>query len=156
MPRGADSAEGGGQASRPLCVGDRESRADGQGGQLIDRIAASAPVRKLLAVEASWDARVPLAGYRPDHRAGGELAAIDAYRAAEAAADLEGRLDNRVARQAWRNRLEIGDFTGRAAAAGSVPPRSVSGKQRSSILCGTKRSGVHRNCLATGGKWWRR
>jgi hypothetical protein len=88
MPRGADSAEGGGQASRALCVGDRESRADGQGGQLIDRIAARAPVRKLLAVEAFWDARVPLAGYRPDQRAGVELAAIDAHRAAEAAADL--------------------------------------------------------------------
>jgi hypothetical protein len=54
----------------------------------IDRIAARAPVRKLLFVEALGHARVPFAGYRPDHRAGVELAAIDAHRAAEAVADL--------------------------------------------------------------------
>jgi hypothetical protein len=35
-----------------LCIGDREARADGQCGELIDRIAASAPVRELLFVEA--------------------------------------------------------------------------------------------------------
>ena len=35
-----------------LCVGDREARADCQCGELIDRIAASAPVRKLVFVEA--------------------------------------------------------------------------------------------------------
>jgi hypothetical protein len=35
-----------------LCVGDREARADCQCGELIDRIAASLPVRKLLFVEA--------------------------------------------------------------------------------------------------------
>jgi hypothetical protein len=81
-----------------LCVGDREARADSQCGELIDRIAASAPVRKLLFVEALGHARVPFAGYRPDHRAGVELAAIDAHRAAEAAADLERRLDDGVAR----------------------------------------------------------
>ena len=34
------------------CVGDREARADGQGRELIDRVAASAPVRQLLVVEA--------------------------------------------------------------------------------------------------------
>src|SRR6476661_5106511 len=69
--------------------------------------------------------RVPVAGYRPDHRAGVELAAIDAHRAAEAAADLEGRLDDGVARETRRDRFEIRDFTGRAAAGHSVPPRSV-------------------------------
>ena len=57
---------------------------------------------------------VPLAGYRPDHRAGVELAAIDPHRATEAAADLERRLDDGVARQARRDRFEIGDFAGRA------------------------------------------
>jgi hypothetical protein len=31
-----------------LCVGDRETGADGQSGELIDRITAGAPVRKLL------------------------------------------------------------------------------------------------------------
>ena len=30
-----------------LDVGDREARADGQGGKLIDRVAAGAPVRQL-------------------------------------------------------------------------------------------------------------
>jgi hypothetical protein len=61
-------------------------------------------------------ARVPFAGYRPDHRAGVELGTIDAHRAAEAAADLERRLDDRVAREARRDRFEIGDFAGQAAA----------------------------------------
>ena len=74
-----------------LCVGDREAGADRQCGELIDRVAAGAPVGKLLVVEALRHARVPFAGYRPDHRAGVELAAIDAHRAAEAAADLERR-----------------------------------------------------------------
>src|SRR6476620_5044593 len=60
-----------------LCVGDRKARADCQCGDLIDRIAAGAPVRKLVFVEALGHARVPLLGHRPDHRAGVELAAID-------------------------------------------------------------------------------
>jgi hypothetical protein len=34
------------------CVRDREARADGQGRELIDRVAAGAPIRQLLAVEA--------------------------------------------------------------------------------------------------------
>ena len=95
-----------------LCVGDREARADCQCGELIDRIAAGAPVRELLVVEAFGHARVPFAGHRPHHRAGVELAAIDAHRAAEAAADLERRLDDGVAREARRDRFEIRDFTG--------------------------------------------
>ncbi len=52
-----------------LCVGDRQARTDCQCGELIDRIAATAPVRKFVLVEALGHARVPLAGYRPDHRA---------------------------------------------------------------------------------------
>src|SRR6202043_949936 len=88
-------------------------------------VAARAPVPKLLFVGALGHAWLPFAGYRPDHRAGIELAAIDAHRAAEAAADLERRLDDRVAREARRDRLEISDFAGRGAAGHSVPPRSV-------------------------------
>jgi hypothetical protein len=45
-----------------LCVGDRKARADRQGDELIDRIAAGAPVRKLLFVEALGHTRVPFAG----------------------------------------------------------------------------------------------
>jgi hypothetical protein len=37
---------------------------------------ATAPVRKLVFVEALGHTRVPFAGYRPDHRAGVELAAV--------------------------------------------------------------------------------
>jgi hypothetical protein len=56
---------------------------------------------------------LPFAGYRRDHRAGVERAATDAHRAAEAAADLKRRLNDRVAREARRrDRLEIGDFVG--------------------------------------------
>jgi len=78
-------------------VGDREARADGEGGELIERIAARAPVRQLLLVELLGHPRVPFAGYRPDHRAGIEFAAMDAHRAAEAAADLERGLNDGVA-----------------------------------------------------------
>jgi hypothetical protein len=45
-----------------LCVGDREARADGQGGKLIDRIAAGAPVRELVLIEVLGHTRVPFAG----------------------------------------------------------------------------------------------
>jgi len=75
-----------------LCVGDREARADCQCGELIDRFAAGAPVRKLLVVEALGHTRVPFAGYRPDHRGGVKLG--HNRRAAEAAADLEAWLAN--------------------------------------------------------------
>jgi hypothetical protein len=56
---------------RPLCVGDREARADRQCGELIDRVTAGAPVRKPLFVEALGQTRVPFAGYRPDRQAEG-------------------------------------------------------------------------------------
>ena len=81
------------------CVRDREARADGQGGELIDRGAAGAPISKLLVVELRGHMRLPFAGFRPDHRAGIELAAVDAHRAAKATADLECRLDDGVARE---------------------------------------------------------
>ena len=74
------------------CVGDREARTDGERRELIDRIAAGAPVRQLLLVELGGHARVPFAGYRPDHRGGVKLG--HNRRAAEAAADLEAWLAN--------------------------------------------------------------
>src|SRR5712671_5847745 len=138
----------GNQAAKPPCrlsLSDREARADCQCGELIDRIAASLPVRKLVFVEALGHARVPFAGHWPDHRAGVELATIDAHGAAEAAADLERRLDDGVAREARRDRLEIRDFPGRTAAGHSVPPRLVSGFV-GSALYGGKRGCLH--CIA--------
>jgi hypothetical protein len=45
----------------------------------------------LAPVPARRRSGVPSAGYRPDHRAGVELATIEAHRAAEAADDLERR-----------------------------------------------------------------
>jgi hypothetical protein len=53
-----------------LSVGDREAGADCQGGELIDRVAAGAPVGKLLFVEALGHARMPFAAYRPMTAAG--------------------------------------------------------------------------------------
>ena len=44
---------------------------------MIDRVAAGAPIGKLLFVEAVRHARLPFAGDRPDHSAGVELTAID-------------------------------------------------------------------------------
>src|SRR5215472_3908243 len=99
-----------------LRVSHREARADRQCSELIDRIAAGAPIGKLFFVEALGHARLPLAGVWPDHHPGIELATIDAHRAAEAAADIKGRLDNRVAGEARQDRFEIGDFPGRASA----------------------------------------
>jgi hypothetical protein len=98
-----------------LCVGDRDARADRQRGKLIDGIAPGALVRELLFIEPLRHPGVPFTGFRPDHRARIELAAIDPHRAAEAAADLERRLDNGVAREARWDRLEIRDFPGRRA-----------------------------------------
>ena len=82
-----------------LSVGNREARADGQGSELIDRVASGPPVRKLLFVELLGHPRLPFAAYRPDHRARVELATVDAHRAAEAAADIERGLDDGVARK---------------------------------------------------------
>ena len=48
---------------------------------------------------------MPFAGCRPDYRIGIELAAIDPHRAAEAAADIECRLDDGVTREARRDRF---------------------------------------------------
>jgi hypothetical protein len=96
-----------------LCVSDHKARADRQRRELVDRIAAGEPVRKLFFVEARGHTRVPFAGYRPDHRARVELTTIDAHRTAEAAADLERHLNDGVAREARRDRFEIGDFAGR-------------------------------------------
>jgi hypothetical protein len=103
-----------------LGVSHREARADCQCSELIDRIAAGAPIGKLLFIESLGHVRVPFARDLPDHRAGIELATIDAHRAAEAAPDIKGRLDNRVAGEARQDRFEIGDFPGRAAAGHSV------------------------------------
>ena len=41
-----------------LCVGNREAGADRQGGQLIDRVTAGAPVGELLLIEALGHARM--------------------------------------------------------------------------------------------------
>src|SRR5215471_904055 len=60
--------------------------------------------------------RLPLPEWRLDHCARIDLAAIDAHCAAEAAADSEGRHEDRVSREARGNRCEIGDLAGRAAA----------------------------------------
>ena len=46
------------------CVRDREARADGQGRELIDRVAAGAPVRQLLFVKALGHKQVPFARFR--------------------------------------------------------------------------------------------
>src|SRR5262245_37094467 len=106
-------------------LGDREARADRERRELIDRVAAGAPVRKLFFIELRRHMRLPFAEHRPDHRAGIEPAAIDAHRAAEATADLESGLDDGVAGEARGDRLEIVNFAGRIAAGHSVPPRSV-------------------------------
>src|SRR5215471_5317925 len=91
-----------------------------QSSVLIDRIATGAPIGKLLFIESLEHVRVPFARDLPDHRPGIEFATIDAHRAAEAGADIKGRLDNRVAGEARQDRFEIGDFPGRASADHSV------------------------------------
>jgi hypothetical protein len=69
-------------------------------------------------------------------------APIDPHRAAEAAADLKGGFDDRVACEAWRDRFEIGDFTGRAAAGHSVSSSLGQGAGRKApLFYADKRSG---------------
>jgi hypothetical protein len=97
---------------RHLPVADGEAGANRQGGKLIDRVAAGAPVRQLFLIQPFRHARVPFARVRADHRAGIEPAAIDTHGAAEAASNLEGGLDQGVAGQPRGDRLEIGDFSG--------------------------------------------
>ena len=46
---------------------DREARADCQCGELIDRIAANAPVRELLC-RGAWACAAAIAGYWSDHQ----------------------------------------------------------------------------------------
>jgi len=106
-----------------LSVGNREARADSQGGELIDRIAAGAPIGELLFVEALGYTRFPLAEDGLDHGSRVKLATIDTHRAAEAVADIEGRLDDGIAGETRRDRLEIRDFPGRAAAVAAVVTR---------------------------------
>jgi hypothetical protein len=111
-----------------------------------NRAMVSLPVRKLFFVEALGHARVPFAGYQPDHRAGVELATIDAHRAAEAAANLGRRLDDGVAREARQDRFEISDL--RAGLRRAIPFLLVRSRVRCarlSILWGRtrKRSYLH-------------
>jgi hypothetical protein len=79
-----------------LQVSDHEAPTDHQRSELVDRIAAGTPVRKLLLVEALGDMRVPLAGCRPDHSSRLDLATVNTHRAAVPAADLECRFDDRI------------------------------------------------------------
>jgi hypothetical protein len=129
---------------RLLSVGDREAGADRQGGELIDRVAAGAPVRELVLLQALGHARVPFARIRADHGARIEPAAVDAHGAAEAAADLEGGFDDGVVGEARGDRLEIGDFPGRTAADHSVVSSSIKGRCarcRSYMGCRQPRTG---------------
>ena len=45
-----------------LSVGDREPRADREGGELIDRVAARTPVRELFLIQSLGHAREPSPG----------------------------------------------------------------------------------------------
>ncbi len=84
---------------------------------------------------------MPFAGYRLDHRAGVELAAIDAHRATEAAADIKRQLDDGVARQARRDRLEI--VTLRGGLRRVIPVLIVrSSGARDPLFYADKRSGL--------------
>jgi hypothetical protein len=68
-----------------LSIGDGEARADRQGGELIDRVAAGALVGEFLFVETLGHVGMPFSSLGPDDRAGVDLAAIDPHRALEAA-----------------------------------------------------------------------
>src|SRR5215831_10896998 len=98
----------------------------------------------------------PFAEHRPDHRAGIELTAIDPHRAAEAAADIKGRLDDRVARKVWRDRLKIRDFPGWAAAGHSGS--SSSGQRRYSTMANGRAPPCGRRpfveLAVLWGAWW--
>ena len=67
-----------------LSISHCQARADRQGSELADRVAAGPPVGELLLIEALGHERLPFAGFRSDHSAGVELAAIDPHCAPEA------------------------------------------------------------------------
>ena len=118
---------------RVLRLKPRRPRCARRSCELIDGGAAGAPVRKLLIVELRRHMRMPFAGHRPHHRGGVELAAIDAHRAVEPAADLERGFDDGVARQARQDRLEIGERPFRSSsfgqgAMGEFPILGVAGR----------------------------
>ena len=103
-----------------LCVGDREPRANCQRGELIDRIAAGPPVRKLLFVRALRHVRMSFGGNWPDHRGGVDPPTVDTHRAAEAGADVESGFDDRIPAETRQDRFEVADFPGQAAAGHSA------------------------------------
>jgi hypothetical protein len=100
-----------------LGVGYRETRADGQGGELVHCVAAGSPVCKFLVVKALGHIGAPFTCLRID------LDTIDTHCATKAPADLECRLNDGIPPEARWDRIEMRDFTGRAAADHSVPPR---------------------------------
>ena len=99
----------------PLCPTHASATArrapDGQGRELIDGVAAGAPVRQLLFVEALGHARVPFAGDPGRITAPGsswpQLMRI-VQRNRRPTSKVE--FNDRVAREARRGRFEIGDF----------------------------------------------
>ena len=131
-----------------LSVGDREARANRQRRELIDRVAAGAPVGKLLFVEGLWHMRVPFAGYRPDNGGRVELAAIDPHRAAEAAADFEGGFDTVLRARRGGTGSKYVTFRGGLRRAISV---SSSGQRGTGSLPYMVRNGRVGGCIA-----WRR
>ena len=70
----------GGRSDSCSAISNCEARADRQGGKLVDRVAASAPVGELLVIEVLGHMRMPFAEDRPDHGSGIKLTAIGSRR----------------------------------------------------------------------------
>jgi hypothetical protein len=111
-----------------LGVGDRETRPDSEGGELIDGAATRAPVGKLLFIEQGSD-RITASG----------SSWLQSTRIVQRKRRPTSNVafDDRVARQARRNRFEIGNLAERAAGhSGSSSFGLRARRAKSSILGG--------------------
>jgi hypothetical protein len=127
-----------------LCVGDREARAHCQCGELIDRIAASEPVRKLLLVEAVGHTRMPF-GSPGRGRAGHNRRASYSGRDADAEGRLITLADDRARR--FQPNADATTLVDTGAFGGNSPNDILGGQYRCHVTATlTRRFTDPRNC----------
>src|SRR3984893_5934682 len=130
------------------CFGDGEARADGQGRELIDRVAAGAPVRELFFVEAIGHTRMPRITAPGSRR---EQSTRMVQQKRRPTLNVESMIVLRARDGGTGSR----DVTLRGGVRRVIPFLLVrsGGCARSSILCGqtAKRSCLHAYCQAAKG-----
>src|SRR5258705_3371466 len=134
-----------------LSVGDREARADREGGELIDRVAAGAPIRQLPFVEALGHTRVPFTGYRQITAPGSSWP--QSIRIVQLKRRPTSNVDSMIVLRARRGGTGSKYVTLRGGLRRGIPFLLVrsDGCARSSILCGQNGKTVLPACVLPGG-----